>query len=293
MTVRRLAACLTLFLCFVASEARAYETWPAEVSTLRLTADAYTSFASSQYQHTGDTLQLLDEHTPGSLQAVGLALDVEYGLFPDVALFAQTAVQNVRLEAETTSAAVAGMSDLMLGSKWAVLDDAFSLTLAPAVKFPTGYSADPGPFVPSLGNGVNEYEARVWAGKRFTDVPFYLELGLGYRIRGTRVPRGGGPKLIYADEIPYDIELAFDPVAKVRAYGLLDGVYGLGKPAVVERVTLQPLTEDFIRIGAGVGYGVAEALRVLATYRVTVAGVNAIKSQMLTLGVIVDVGGSS
>lgn len=288
--IRCFLSLTVFFACCVASTAFAYETWPAENMQLRLETDAFTAFAKTQYQHTGDILELLDAQSPGSFQAVGLHLDAEFGLFEDIALNLQTTVVNVRLESESSSAAVAGVADLILGGKWKFVDGAFTLTAAPAVKFPTGYTPDPGPYMPSLGNGVNEYEAMLWAGKWFEDAPFYIEIGFGYRFRGTRVPRGGGPKVIYADELPYGIELAFDPSQALRVYGLLDGVYGLGTPDAVTSVELQPLTQDYLRLGGGVGYRVLDQLRVLATYRLTAAGVNALNEQVLTLGAEIEYG---
>ena len=270
--------------------ASTHETWPAEDMQLRVDADAFTAFAKSQYQHTGDVFELLDPQSPGSVQTLGLALDAEYGLVENVALVFGTTVANVRVESEASSAAVAGLADLVLGAKWMFVDGAFSLTAAPAVKFPTGYTPDAGPYMPSLGNGVNEYEAMLWAGKRFDDAPFYIEVGFGYRFRGTRVPRGGGPKVIYADELPYAIELAFDPTETLRVYGLLDGVYGLGTADAITFVELRPLTQDFLRLGGGVGYRVLERLRVVATYRLTAAGVNTLNEQVLTLGAAFEYG---
>lgn len=267
----------------------AAETWPAEDSQFAVDLQAFTSFASSQYQHTGDVFDLLDNPeiegtgTDGSYQAVGLAIDAEFGVLPDLAFFVETKVARVSVISEYAAASVSGLGDLRLGGKWRAIDGAFTVTVAPAVKFPTGYTADPGPYMPSLGNGVNEYEARIWAGKQFHDAPFYFEVGSGYRFRGTRIPRGGGAKLTYGDEIPYDLEVGFDVTESLGLRLLLNGVVGLGTPETVRRIELQPVAQTYTLVGGGIGYRISDLFSVLATYQTTVTGVNALNSQFIGL----------
>lgn len=281
---------LTVLLLGFSLPASAYETWPADDLQLHVDVDAYTRFASAQYQHTGDIFDLLDERSEGRVQTLGVGLDAEFGLFPDVALFTRTAFQNVQVNSDVSSAKVTGLSDFTLGGKWRFLDSVFTMTLAPSVKFPTGYTADPGPYMPTLGNGVNEYDLHLWAGKRFDDAPFYFEVGSGYRFRGTRVPRGGGPKLIYGDQIPYDLEFGFDVTPQIVLVGVMHGVYGLGQPGAVDAVEFVPPVETYTRVGGGVGYRFIPELLARASYQTTVAGVNTLAVQELGLTLVVDYG---
>lgn len=286
--LRTLAAAAVITIAPVGVDA--YETWPAKNREVVVDVDAYNAFARSQYQHTGDVFTLVDENTLGRFQDLGIAIDAEFGLLDRIALFVDTRAATVRVASDYATANASGLADFRLGGKWLVTDKAFSITVAPAVKFPTGYTADPGPFMPSLGNGVNEYEARVWLGKRFVDAPFFFEIGSGYRFRGTRVPRGGGPRTIYSDEIPYDLEIGFDVGDAIALRLLVDGVVGLGKPDVVDQISLQPLTQDYTRVGGAIGYSFNDNVGVFASYRATVAGINALNLQQLALSLHLQYG---
>jgi hypothetical protein len=291
MNVRAHAVICLLGLWLGASApAFGYETWQAEDLELRIDLQGYTRFAGSQYQHTGDTLQLVNPETRGRYQQLGIAIDGEFGLFKDVALYVQTAVQSSKVTSNFGQSRVAGLSDLHLGGKWRAYDGSMTLTLAPEVKFPTGYTADAGTYHPTLGNGVNEYTARLWVGKRFVDAPFYFEVGTGYRLRGSRVPRGGGPKLIYSDEIPYDIEIGFDLGEKITVLLFVDGVVGLGKAETVTTIELSSPTQSYTHVGGGLSYRLNQTIRILAQYRTTVAGINALNSQFIGLGANIDYG---
>ena len=281
------AAATTLTM---AMPAMAHETWQAGVLEVRLDVTAFTRFAGAQYQQTGDLFDLIDENSAGSFQQLGTSVDAEFGLFEDIALYAMTTVMSSRLKSEFGSASVTGLADFYLGGKWRAYDGLMTLTLAPEVKFPTGYTADAGTYHPVLGNGVNEYTARLWLGKRFADAPFYFEVGSGYRLRGGRVPRGGGPKLIYTDEIPYDLEVGFWFTRSVAAHGFVDGVVGLGTPATITTVELAPVTQSYTHVGGGLTYRLTKTLRLLGQYRTTVAGTNAMNAQFLGLGLTVEHG---
>lgn len=270
-------------LVTLTAHASAEQTWPADESELRLETRAYTSAARTQYTHTGDRLPLLDPASPGSVHRVGMMLAFEIGLFPRFSLLTHTTFQNVRFETEETHAAVAGLADWTVGGRWAFYEGAFTLSAAPAVKFPTGYTPDAGPFVPSLGNGVNEYEVRLWGGKRYTEMNLFAELGAGYRFRGPRVPRGGGPPLIYADEIVYDAAFGIDPIQNVPITASIGGVYGLGEADAISRVTLRPRMEKRAHVGFGAGYRPFPSLRILARYQFTAAGVNALNEQIFSI----------
>lgn len=291
MFVRRLiAATILVGLSAVGASAAAYETWQPEELELRLDVTAYTSFASKQYQHTGDLFDLVDERSSGSYQQLGTVVDAEFGLFQDVGLYVTTTLQTSRLRSEFGSASVTGLSDFHLGGKWRAIDGAVTLTLAPEVKFPTGYTPDAGTYRPVLGNGVNEYTARVWFGKRFDDAPFYFEVGSGYRLRGARLPRGGGPKIIYTDEIPYDLEVGFWITPFIAAHLLVDGVVGLGPADTIRAVEFSPIAQSYTHVGGGLTYRVSKGLRLLGQYRTTVAGINALNLQFIGLGATVDYG---
>lgn len=275
---------------FMVATAGAYETWQPEDLELRIDVTAFTAFANKQYQQTGDLFQIVDERSAGSYQELGTTLDAEFGLLPTVAIYATTTIQRARLASEFGSATVTGLSDFYLGGKWRAVDGAVTLTLAPEVKFPTGYTADAGAFRPVLGNGVNEYTARLWFGKRFTDAPFYFELSSGYRLRGARVPRGGGPKIIYTDEVPYDLEVGFWFTRRIAVHLLVDGVVGLGPADTITAVELAPVSQSYTHVGGGLTYKLSKSVRFLGQYRTTVAGINALNLQFLGLSATVDYG---
>lgn len=291
MNVRRTIAAVSFVATLVhVASAAAYETWQAEDLELNIDVTAYTRFAGKQYQQTGDLFDLVDANSAGSYQQLGTMIDAEFGLFEDVAIFMKTAVRSAKLKSERGSASVTGLSDFVLGGKWRAVDDAVTLTLAPEIKFPTGYTPDAGTYQPVLGNGVVEYTGRIWFGKRFTDAPFYFEVASGYRLRGSRTPRGGGPKLIYTDEIPYDLEVGFWFSRSIAAHLFVDGVVGLGEAADISAVELSPVTQSYTHVGGGLTYRLSKSLRLLGQYRTTVAGINALNAQFIGLGLTVEYG---
>ena len=291
MSARLLTAISALAISLAAAApAVAYETWQPEDLELRLDVTAFTAFAGKQYQQTGDLFQIVDERSEGSYQELGTILDAEFGVLPNISLFAITTVQQARLRSQYGSASVTGLSDFYLGGKWRAIDSSVTLTLAPEVKFPTGYTADAGAFRPVLGNGVNEYTARIWFGKRFTDAPFYFELASGYRLRGARVPRGGGPKIIYTDEVPYDLEVGFWFTRRIALQLFVDGVVGLGAPDTINAVELAPVSQSYTHVGGGLTYKFSKSLRFLGQYRTTVTGINALNLQFIGLSATVDYG---
>ena len=131
---------------------------------------------------------------------------------------------------------------------------------------------------------MNQYGARIWFGKRFDDSPFYFELGSGYRLRGARVPRGGGPKIIYSDEIPYDIEAGFWITKKVAVHVFGDGVVGLGSADTISTVEFNPRTHTVTHLGGGATWRPMRQLRMLAQFRTTMAGINALRTNFIALG---------
>ena len=264
--------------------ASAYETWQAEDLELRVDVTAFTRFASKQYQQTGDLFELVDPNTPGTYQELGTMINGEFGIIESVALYVETTLTRNRLKSEFGTATTTGLADFHLGGKWRAYDGVVTLTIAPDVKFPTGYTPDAGAYIPVLGNGVNEYTARLWIGKRFKDAPFYFELSSGYRLRGARIPRGGGPKLIYTDEIPYDVEAGFWFTRSVAAHLFVDGVVGFGTPETIDRVEFSPVSQNYTHVGGGLTYRLHENLRILAQYRATVAGINAMNANFIGLG---------
>lgn len=279
---------LLLLLC--GRDAFAFETWQVQERELRVDVTAYGKFAAKQYQHRGEPFDLLDQHSPGSYQQLGTLLGAEFGLFDKVALFVGTSFRSDTLRSEFGSAHVTGMSDFRLGGKWRAVDSSFTLTLAPELAFPTGYSASNGAMRPVLGDGVNQYTARVWLGKRFTGAPFYFELGTGYRLRGGRIPRGGGPRVNYSDEVPYDVEAGYWFTRSFAAHLFLDGVAGLSKPEALDRATLSPTMRSFTNVGGGLTYRINQLFRLHAQYRHTVMGINALRGQFAGLGVTLNYG---
>ncbi len=279
----RILITVPAFAAMFPTAAAAEGAWPADELQLRFGAEAFSGTAKSQYTATGDRIELLDPASPGGVTQRGVELEAEFGLFEDVSIFTATTLHTIRYESEAASATVSGLGDARIGGQWAFLHDPITLTAEPSLTFPTGYTPDGGAYVPSLGNGVNQYEVRIWVGQRFEDPAFRFELGVGYRFRGTRVPRGGGAKLIYADEVPYDLRVGFEPLDDLELLGLLGGAYGLGTPDIVDRVHLYPRTEKYLWLGVGVGYRFFDWFSALATYRTTAAGVNALDSQFLSL----------
>ncbi len=73
-----------------------------------------------------------------------------------------------------------GFTDLFVGSRIALIEEPFALSLNGGFKIPTAYDVS---FFPSLGEGQLDVELGLSAGYDFYPLEAYVQGGLGYRLR--------------------------------------------------------------------------------------------------------------
>lgn len=244
--------------------------------------------ASEQYKETGETFGLLSEDDTGDFQSLSSFLYAEYGALPSLTLVAATAYRQVELDSTQIRSTARGFGDFQLGARYQFLDDPLVMSAFLGAKFPTGYTPDPPELrTATLGNGVQEYEGRLLLGKSFYPAPVYLSAEVGFRLRGAR-PNSSGGEVDYPPEIPYFFELGYGPTDWIWLRGVVDGVWGTGDPVAIEGVSLTPLTQRYTKVGPSIIVSFLDDYQLQLDYTYTVLGVNALKSQQVTLGFAVD-----
>ncbi len=253
---------------------------------MQLTLGAET--ASKQYKETGGTFQLLSEDDKGSFWSYSSSLYAEFGLLPKLTLVGSTDFRQVTLDSTEVHSIARGFGDFRLGARYQILGGPLVTSIYLGAKFPTGYTPDPPELrAATLGNGVNEYEARLLLGHSFYPLPIYASGEVGYRLRGSR-KTGADAQINYPAEIPYFLEVGYAPVDWIWLRGVVDGVYGLGSPVAIEGISLTPLTQSYTKVGPSVIFKVMDDYAIQLNYSYTLMGVNALQSHQVSIGFAID-----
>lgn len=262
--------------------------WAQEDRGLYVQLSVAGEVAGEQYKETGETFQLLSEDDEGDFRSLGSFLYAEFGVLPSLTMVAATAYRHVELDSVQVRSTARGFGDFQLGARYQFLDEPLVMSAFVGAKYPTGYTPDP-PELRSatLGNGVQEYEGRLLVGKSFYPAPVYVSGEVGFRMRGAR-PTANGDRLDYPPEIPYFLEIGYGPTDWIWLRGVVDGVWGTGDPVAIEGVSLTPLTQRYTKVGPSVIFSFLDNYQLQLNYTYTVLGVNALKSQQVSLGFAVD-----
>ncbi|RDV39241.1 hypothetical protein DV096_01310 [Bradymonadaceae bacterium TMQ3] len=240
--------------------------------------------ADQQYKETGETFQLLSDDVAGTFASTAAFGYAEYGLLPRLTLYGSAAFQSLTLESDLQRARVSGLGDVWLGARASIIEAPVVLSAYGATKSPTGYTADPDPMVPTLGNGVREHEFGLSLGASLWPRPFYASMSVGYRLRGDRQAAGGDRVNMY-DEIPIMAEVGWAPHDAVWVRGVAQSVIGLGPPEALDIFNLTPLTQSYLKVGPSVIASIPGGVQLSLDLMLTPWGVNTVQSTDLILGV--------
>lgn len=273
-----------LLLAILVPSSAVAEPWARPDESVVASASAFTSFASKQYSIRGKTFDLLDAQADGKVSTFGVDVDAELTLIERLSLYWRATAQSVTLDTPFSTASVSGFGDVLFGARWQLSTKPFQIAVSLDGKFPTGYTADPGAFLPTLGNGVDEGQALLQVGKRFS-FPVFAWAAAGYRLRGARPSGAGGQSVDYADQVPYDVHVGVGPFKKFTLLGLVDGVFSLGSTEPLESITFHPPSESYLRVGPGLRYRFARRARVAASWLTTLSGNDTFKLQYFSLSI--------
>lgn len=253
------------------------QTLPWEKNDLELNATLapYTWFASTQFAEDGTPFDLLTEGSTGAVNAFGSAIEIDFVPVDRLIIFFQTDVKSITLVAPDSKATTSGFGDFRFGGTYLAYDGAVAFVVGGAVTAPTGYSPDLGPFRPTLGDGVYAFEAVLQLGQSF-DNPFFFVFETGYKLRGVRTPRGGGPNLKFADLIPVKLDLGFELSESFRFLMLGEITFAFTDRTTIERVTFSDPGSTDARVGFGGRFLVSETFEVGGYLKFTMAGRNAL-----------------
>lgn len=285
----RAAVAALIASCVLLASAPAFAgAWAQEDGGLYVQLSVAGESAAEQYKETGETFQLLSEDDEGNFRALGSFLYAEFGLLPSFTLVASTAYRWVELDSQQVRSTARGFGDFTLGGRYQFLDGPVVMSAYLGATYPTGYTPDP-PELRSatLGNGVSAYEGRLQVGHSFYPAPFYVSAEAGLRLRGSRATAESGVA-DYPAEIPYFLELGWGPTDWIWLRGVVDGVWGTGDPVAIEGISLTPLTQRYTKVGPSVIFSVFDKYQLQLNYTYTVLGVNALKSQQISLGLAID-----
>jgi hypothetical protein len=262
--------------------------WAQEDQGLYLQLSVGAESATEQYKESGETFQLLSEDDKGSFQSLSSFLYAEFGLLPSFTVVASSAYRVVQLDSTQVKSTTRGIGDFRFGARYQILEKPLVLSAFVGAKFPTGYTPDPPELrAATLGNGVSAYEGRLLIGRSFYPAPIYVSAEVGFRLRGSRAT-AGGTTVDYPPEIPYFLELGWGPTDWLWLRGVVDGVQGTGDPVAIEGISLTPLTQHYTKVGPSVIFSFLDSYQLQLNYAYTLLGVNALKSQQLTLGLAID-----
>ncbi len=174
--------------------------------------------STSQFRLNGEREPLVDG---GRVVDLGLYHYLEYGLYDDLTLISSVAFKRIRFSCaiEGCGNTSTGLSDVYLGFRYRLAQQAWVIALQTGAKIPTGYETDETRLnsAPPLGDGQTDVEFRLMAGRALFHYRGYLNLEAGYRARE------GEP----VDEIPYSVELGLNLTKDHLLIATLYGVQAL------------------------------------------------------------------
>lgn len=283
IVIRTIAMSLALMLLMPASPAYA-GAWTQPDRGFYAKLSLGHARADQQYKETGETFQLLSDDVAGTFASTAAFGYAEYGLLPRLTLYGSAAFQSLTLESDLQRARVSGLGDVWLGARASIIEAPVVLSAYAATKSPTGYTADPDPMVPTLGNGVREHELGLSVGASLWPRPFYASMSVGYRLRGDRQAAGGERVTMY-DEIPIMAEVGWAPHDAVWVRGVAQSVIGLGPPEALDIFNLTPLTQSYLKVGPSVIASIPGGVQLSLDVMLTPWGVNTVQSTDLIVGV--------
>jgi len=203
-----------------------------------------------------------------------LAVYSEYGFSPNWTGIVSFSHKTV--ESSTTGArgSESGLADAWFLLKRRLLVSPVVLSAQVGAKIPLGYDRE---HLPPLGDGQEDYEFRLLAGRSIGILSGYANAELGYRRRSGDL----------SDELPFVLEAGIFPIRRLLVKGLVEGVSNLGNDRASDLgVTLGPniFEEEYTKAGAALIVFLDRGFSVEVSYDSVIAGGNTSLSNTLGIG---------
>jgi hypothetical protein len=237
--------------------------------------------ASRQFDENGSAIDLVAPDASGAVSWLDTQLRAEYGVFQRFAVAVTAELRREWVDGPTSRATVSGLGDIGIAAGYLAFRDAVDLSFALQTRWPTGYSAEPGGFVPSLGEGAVEADLLVVVGRRY-EAPFEFSAATGYRFRGWRTDTPVGSTNL-RDQIPLRVLTTAEPRDNVRIDLLLDGALSFGRPSAFNELELRPVARHHLEASLSVSTPVFDRYRAGVGYQRTLLGVGALAAQSLLI----------
>lgn len=282
-------AATVLLTCALPGRVDAFDTvdaWLRPQDSFELRLDSRWGTASSQYDENGTSIDLVAPGADGSVNWFDVAFAAEYGLFEDLTVEVGTLFRRAQVVGPSSSATVTGVGDFEVGAAYNLFRDAVDLTLAIQTAWPTGYTASPGGFIPSLGEGAPTADFLVVVGRRY-EAPFEFSAATGYRYRANRVDSPVGSTNL-RDQVVLQFLATFDPREDVRIDFGLDGAYAFVRPSPFDELELRPESRDYLNGSLRVSTPFQERFRAGVGYERTLVGLGALQGQSLLVNLSME-----
>lgn len=257
---------------------------------------------TEEFNHEGRRLAILEEQPAfddASFRDLNLTGYLEYGLSQRLTLIASLPFKTLRAERtvriggglleQREIANTAGLADVALSLRHALLSSPLALSLQGGLKLPLGYEKQPANDGPPLGTGSPDGEFHLLLGKSLYPLPVYLSSGLGYRRRGGRLH----------DEVLYTFELGYT-LGPVLFKLALDGLKNTSPPPDISgRLVLNPLPggggtlpeliagdQDVVKFNPAIIYTFRPGLDLQGEILYIAAGKNTLSGTIYSLGIV-------
>lgn len=267
--------------------------WPQEKGKAYIQLTYGSSSSNTVYKFDGETKYPTDNggYTVRDFPLAdrGLFLYLEYGLTEDLTLIADAAFKRSIIHTPIERRETEGLADVGLSARYRLLKaDPHVLSARLSLTMPTGYSRD---LTPPLGNGIPTLSLGVEYGISLYPIPAYATASLGYRLRPSIYAFSGldDPseefEPDYADAIYSDLEAGYTLFDRVLLKGSARFMSTVRSDDNDFDVRHPPETEQYLKVGGGIGVAVHDGFGITADMSGTVLGKKTANSLDLFLGV--------
>lgn len=266
--------------------------WPQEKGKSFIQLTYGTSSSNTVYKFDGETKYPTDNGGATvrdfPLADRGLFLYLEYGLTEDLTLVADAAFKRSVITTPIERRETQGLGDIGIAARYRVWQSGPHVLSARAgLTLPTGYNRD---LTPPLGNGIPTLSLGGEYGISFYPIPAYATAAFGYRIRPS----------IYAFSGLQNETEEFEPDYADAVYTDLEGGYTIANRLLLKAglrfmttvrsddndfdVRHPPETEQYLKVGGGVGLSVYRGFSLSADIFATPLGKKTANSLDLFIG---------
>jgi hypothetical protein len=236
-----------LLLCFFAANAHAQSGWTRKKNSYFVKASVNLFWSDQYYTPSGEKLKT------SQFRQQAVSVYGEYGISDRLNVIVNFPV--VKVNSFETSEPVAGIGDLKIELKYAILKKFLPLTIGIAPEFPTGsannYSQNKTIRFERINLPTGDGEFNVWttlaASASFHPVPAYISGSVGYNYRTHY------KDFDFGDQIKFNVEVGYKLFDKVWLSGTLSAQHAVGTASGIPDFIRGDGTE-FTAFGLGAAY---------------------------------------